>query len=147
VNERNQFFTPGLYLVKLKGVDIIKNAKQTVKIVGEIFAVKNQEDGPAVGESAAQIFSTAGSPKDEELGIKNLMQFVTSIFKCDPEDKTREEWESIIESIVDDHDLDGEFLMLECFEITTQKGNPFTIHTWGGLATDDDFTKFGITRP
>ena len=146
---RSKFFAPGLYLVKLIATKLIKDGHKgdSIVIEAEVYAVSSdEEEAPGVGSTGAQVYNITGEKK--ETGLSNLMQFLTAVFGCDVTDKTDEEWEAIADACFDDNMLAGMYLTLETWNKQNKKNEgTYTVHNWKGLATEQDFSDFGVEVP
>ena len=146
--EKAAYFDAGLFLVKI--VECRRNiggAKGDSFIIEtEVVAVKEGTGKLKAGQRAAHVWSTAGGQIKEEMAIRTLMSFLCAVLQVRPTDKTDEEWLGIIDSVFEQNILEGTVMRLECTEITTKAGNPFTKHRWLRIATEDDLAYFDVAK-
>lgn len=137
VRKKAEFFKPGQYIVEIDSVELFEGYKgTTLKIATNVLDSKGEESNE-IGAHCAQIQKMDGEKRD--IGLSTLMGFLTSIFDCNTQDKTDEEWATIVKSTVDDNELSGIKMRLDCFLTQTKNGNDFTIHQWLGLTEQDSF--------
>jgi hypothetical protein len=142
VFKTGQYFKPGLYTVKIKAVKWVVGSvgkKEFVVIETEVLESNNPE--VPVGGERSQVIDYSSV-----MGQPNVKAFVAAASGVDPgssnvNDEVSAYWsktvgehlsfEAICDLIVSDtNPLEDVVLGLECVEVTTKSGDPFTKHSW-----------------
>lgn len=147
IQEGGVYFKPGFYLVEIQETKIIETRKKVDAIIigCKILGVKDDnEDCNQPGTTASQVLMLGGEAADSSLS--NWKGFLAKAAGIDdPEEHNDAEWESVAVAAVEDNVFARTVMVLNCFEITTKKGHPFTRHDWLRVADDSDFVNFGLT--
>jgi len=142
VTKTGSYFKPGMYKVRIKAVKWVKasvGTKEFCIIETDVLESSNPEV-PAGSERSHVIdMSTV-------MGMPTIKSFVACVSGVDPSsesinDEVVDYWAKatgsyspfakICDLICSDaNPLEGEEMELECVEITTREGKPFTKHNW-----------------
>lgn len=148
IQEGGVYFKPGLYLVEIQETKIIETRKKVDAIVigCKILGTKNDdEECNQPGTTASQVLMLGGEAADSSLS--NWKGFLAKAAGIDdPEEHSDAEWEAVAVAAVEDNVFKGTIMVLNCFEITTKKGHPFTRHDWMRVADYSDFEAFGTVQ-
>lgn len=142
VYKTGQYFKPGKYKVRIKAVKWVTSAVGSKNyFVIETEVVQSDNTEVPVGGERSHVIDMASA-----MGKPNVKAFVACASGFDPgitdiNDKVCEYWsraigesldfESICELIISDaNPLQGNVMDLECMEIETRQGTPFTKHNW-----------------
>jgi hypothetical protein len=142
VFKTGQYFKPGKYTVKInaaKWVDSAVGSKSYFVIETTVSASNNPE--VPVNAERSQVIDLGNV-----MGFPNVKYFVAATSGVDPtstaiNDEVSAYWskqvgehldfEKICELLVSSaNPLEGEVMELECVEVTTRNGDPFTKHNW-----------------
>jgi hypothetical protein len=123
------YFLAGQYKVKVKKVFLMASRKREDLFIVETEILESDNEKRKVGMSCSWVVKMS---QDAALG--NIKGFVAACMGEDAEDENID-WESECECAVDDENpLAGTEVDLECVDITTRDGNPFTLHKWSTAA-------------
>lgn len=140
-NQGGLYFLEGDYVVELDEVKMIINRKKqdTFIVSGKVLESTNPARAPGCKPSQVMVF------KEDiiETIWSNVKQFAGAVMGLDdpdgyaPEDGTSVEdfWDQSLEFLVaEEQPMKGHKMRLNCSQITTQAGNPFTKHVWAPYA-------------
>lgn len=141
-NRTGQYFKAGQYRVRINAVKWVPasvGSKEFFIVETKVLASNNPEI--AVGSERSHVIDMSGV-----MGLPNVKGFVAAVSGVDPglttvNDEVAKYWstqvgehigfEKICELICSDaNPLKGEEMELECFDVTTKSGDPFTKHVW-----------------
>jgi galactitol-specific phosphotransferase system IIB component len=134
-NEKLPYFKKGQYLVEISQCKLTetsgdKNRYPVFVVEAKVLgAMSDDDEAPEEGKHAAMVIVMKGDyPETKQAAIKT---FVTSYYGEETETWDDETWEEkIAEEVCEDNTMKGAIYHLQCDEITTKKGNPFTTHLW-----------------
>lgn len=148
VTKTGQYFKPGRYRVKIAAVKDVESQLGKNFTVIECVVIASDNPEVPVGAERSQVIDMGNI-----MGFPNLKAFMAAVSGVDPtldtvNDEVEKFWQQnhpdraytpfpkiIEEFVVRDNVLEGTAMDLECIEITTKAGEPFTKHVW---ATRDD---------
>lgn len=145
-----KYFKPGDYLVRIHDTRYQKGYKgETVIIEAEILGVINDGDeADPVGTINTQVISLSGDQDKVAMGFSNLMGFACAAYEVEnPEAYSSEEWDQILTETLTKNGLENIYMVLSCFNKMSKKEKEYTVHKWLGLATKEDFAKYGLDVP
>lgn len=122
------YFLAGLYTVRVKKCFLMASRRREDLFIVETEILESNNEKRKVGMSCSWVVKMS---QDAALG--NIKGFVAAAMEVDPDDGniSDEEWESNCEAAVDDDNPLADVVVdLECVDITTRDGNPFTLHKW-----------------
>lgn len=141
----SQYFLPGSYRVKVEAAKIIQSKKSGSAffvIECEVLESDNSERRP--GTRCSQTIKMG-----EVMSLPNVKKFIAAATGCDPTAKDvnervcatfsdatgrRMSIEDVAEYVVSDENPLGEVeMVLNCYEIETKRGTPFTKHDWASV--------------
>jgi hypothetical protein len=144
VTKTGQYFKPGKYHVRLVAVkDVESQLNKSFTIIECVVLSSNNPEVP-VGADRSQVIDMGNI-----MGFPNLKAFMAAVSGVDPtldsvNDDIEKYWQTqhpqraftsfpqIVENfVVRDNLLQDVEMDLECIEITTKAGEPFTKHVWG----------------
>jgi hypothetical protein len=139
---KRPFFKPGKYKVQINAVKWVDSSvgSKSYFIIETTVLESNNPDVP-VNSDRSHVINY-----NNVMGQPNVKQFVAAVSGVDPSspsinDAVAAYWskqvgehidfEGICELLVSSaNPLDGEIMELECFDIETKGGDPFTKHNW-----------------
>lgn len=147
IEMKSKRFEPGHYLVDIKEVKDHKGRKHCIIIEGTVLGshpAATAEGAPEVGDTAAHVIRMDGSRDQADMGQKNFLGFLCAAYGKKPKELDDATWNAVAEAATQQNALKGLVMTLECYEITTKAGKPFTVYKWGRQATADDFARFEL---
>lgn len=144
--ESSQYFQPGQYIVSIKQCKYVEGYKgQSFVIECKVLhTVSTDAKAPMPGAVAAQVIKVSGDDMKKQMGLSNWKGFLGSVLGSDADNLTDQEWAQISSSAVEENQLAGQVIKLDCYMKETKAGNPFTVHKWLGKATDADLQAAGV---
>lgn len=143
VSKTGQYFKPGRYHVLIKAVKEVKGQLNRDFLVIETKVLASNNPEIPVGSEKSHVI-----PMDKVMGLPNVKGFVAAVSGIDPtldnvNDAVEDFWAKAhplgerlpFSRIVDDliikqNVLENLEMDLECVQITTREGKPFTRHDW-----------------
>jgi hypothetical protein len=129
VGGQNVYFLAGLYKIEVVKCFAMKSRKKEDLFIVECSILESTNDKRPAGTKASWVVNLK---HDAALG--NIKGFVAAANGIDPHDEetvNNEIAEKEVEYVVsDDNPLNGSILNLNCTDIETKAGNPFTLHAW-----------------
>jgi hypothetical protein len=128
---RRPYFRAGNYIVRV--VDCKANNSRNGDAFFIVEAEVIQTDNPEIRQGLVYAWLCK---LNTDLGPVNVKQFIAVANGIDPKSEraNREVTQEVCEYVVGkDQPLRGLQLRLQCNEIMTKQGKPFTVHTWGVL--------------
>jgi hypothetical protein len=143
----SRYFKDGIYIAEITKVRFNEGHK------GESFVVETNVKGtksedpeaPQPGESAANVWNATGPKRD--IALSNWKEFLIGAFDIDTDSQNQmgdQEWEELSNSVLNDCELEGVVMYLECWTKDTNTGGKFTMHKWHRRATEADLKEFGL---
>jgi hypothetical protein len=143
VQKTGQWFHPGKYRVRIKAVKQINGQKGDKFLVIETEVLESNNPEIQVGAEKSHVIKMGGT-----MALPNVKAFIAAVSGVDPtldnvNDLIEEYWfqnnpmgvrlalpQIVEEMVVKYNALEGVVMGLECVNITTQAGNPFTKYIW-----------------
>ena len=142
---KGNYFTPGEYLVEVLNTKSNQGGYKGDSIIleFEVLGSEGEEAAPA-GEHRDHVLIIGGADKQRsDSGLGDFMAFLCVCFGVDsPKSLSKEEWDELATSVIQDNALKGEVLRLSCFMTKTKKEKDFTVHKYLRLATEEDIARF-----
>lgn len=122
------YFLQGKYTVEVIKCMLMNSRKREELFIVECKIIKSSEPKRPVDMKCSWVVKMS---QDAALG--NIKGFIAAAMEVDPDSDqiSDSEWEDNCEAAVDDDNpLAGTIVDLECSDITTRAGDPFTLHRW-----------------
>jgi hypothetical protein len=120
------YFLSGLYVIEVKKCMMINSRKREDLFIVECEIIESNNEKRPEGFSASWVVKMS---QDAALG--NIKGFICAAYDCAESDVDEDACELIVDEA---NPLKGTILNLECVDITTRAGTPFTLHKWSKYA-------------
>jgi hypothetical protein len=144
----SRYFKDGIYIVEISKVKFNEEGHNGSSFIIEanVKGTKSDDpDAPQPGESAANVWNASG--KKEQIGYANWKEFLIGAFEIDAatqDQMDNDQWWELAKSVLNDCELEGVVMYLECWTKDTKSGGKFTMHKWHRRATEADLKEFGL---